>query len=86
MINTGYILLDCTGIDLATASATITGIYEKALGAIDTGKVIYLANVVNGTTTYSPMPVYGALVDTTITFNLVGKTITITNADAVTIA
>lgn len=86
MVNTGYILLDGTGIDIATASATVEGIYANTLAAIDTGKVIYLTNIVNGDSKFSPMPVYGFASGENITIYATGKTLVIANNDAVTIS
>lgn len=86
VVNTGYILLDGSGIDIATQSASIPGIYNATLAAMDTSKVIYLTNITNNGSRYSPMPVYGIINGESIVLTVTGKTLTITTSDAVTIS
>ena len=53
--NTGYIMVDATGVDLASSSAqTVTGIYAKLQAAIKTKKAVLLCGLVNGTAPVSP--------------------------------
>ena len=46
----GYIMVDCTGLDLTKGSTpqTITGLYQKCLKAMATGKQIRACNCIWG--------------------------------------
>lgn len=45
MTNPGYIMVDCTGLNLNVATEqTITGLYNRAKAAINTGKPCYAVN------------------------------------------
>lgn len=45
MANGGYIMVDCTGIDLNTATKqTVTGIFNRVETAFKTGKPVYAVN------------------------------------------
>lgn len=88
--HTGYVMIDCGGLDLlAESSQTIKGIYEKAEAAMNTGKTVFAANCVWGTTgTVTPIAVLlttpagsGTIVATASTLQ-----IWITSEDVVTIA
>lgn len=62
MVNGGYILVDCTGLDLNTDSKqTITGIFKKVETAFKSGKPVYCVNAtfnISGTgNTVSPVAV-----------------------------
>ena len=62
MANGGYILVDCTGLDLNTDSKqTITGIFNKVATAFKSGKPVYCVNAtfnISGTgNTVSPVAV-----------------------------
>lgn len=62
MANGGYIMVDCTGIDLNTDSKqTISGIFNKVATAFKSGKPIYCVNAtfnISGTgNTVSPVAV-----------------------------
>lgn len=42
MANGGYVLVDCTGIDLNTSTKqTVTGIFNRVVTAFKTGKPVY---------------------------------------------
>ena len=62
MANGGYIMVDCTGIDLNTdTKQTITGIFNKVATAFKSGKPVYCVNAtfnISGTgNTVSPVAV-----------------------------
>ena len=58
MTHPGYILVDCTGIDLIKSEKqTITGIYKKCEAAMDTGKLVLAANCEWDKTPVSPISV-----------------------------
>ena len=47
--NTGYVMIDCSGLNfLAESAQTIEGIYERTEAAMQTGKPVYAANCVWG--------------------------------------
>lgn len=66
-MNGGYVLADCTGLDLSSASEqTITGIWDKAKKAIATGKPIVAHGCVYGTgVPVSPVTCFGWYISTT---------------------
>lgn len=86
MVNTGYVLIDASGVDLNTASKTVTGMYEKSKAALDTGKVCYLTNVVDATVKLSNIPVVGYYSSTSATFTFSMNTINISSEDLVTVS
>ncbi len=84
-MNGGYSMIDCKGLDLGNPG-TVTGLYEKALNAIKTGKPLVLNNVVNGNQTFTPIPGFGGIESSTSVFiSFVPVTIHISNEDIVTI-
>ena len=47
MVNSGYILFDCGGLDLNDSTEqTIDGIYDRAKEALTTGKAVFATNCV----------------------------------------
>lgn len=45
MFNSGYIMVDCGGLDLNDSTEqTIDGLYERAKGAIESGKPCFACN------------------------------------------
>lgn len=57
-MNGGYIMLDCTGLDLTKETKqTVTGIYNKVQNAIASGKPVYACNMTWDGTPISPTPV-----------------------------
>lgn len=47
MVNSGYVLFDCGGLDLNKATEqTIDGIYDRAKEALTTGKAVFATNCV----------------------------------------
>lgn len=84
-MNGGYSMIDCTGLNLGNPG-TVTGLYEKALKAIKTGKPLFLNNVVNGDQAFTSIPGFGGIESSTSVFiSFVPVTIHISNADVVTI-
>ena len=83
-MNGGYALVDCTGVDLSDLG-TVNGLYSKLDSAIKSGKFIILANVVNGDTTFSPIPAFGGYDDDGIFMSFEPVTIHVTSSDVVSI-
>lgn len=84
MVKGGYALIDCTGLDLAELGK-VTGLYNKLNAAIKSGKFILLANVVNGDTSFSPIPSFGGYDNGGIFVSFEPVTIHVTSGDVVTI-
>lgn len=58
-MNTGYVKVDCTGIDLLKSTKqTITGIYKQCQDAVATGKLIIAENLSWGDKAVSPCHVF----------------------------
>lgn len=56
MLNSGYIFLDCGGINLSSSSAqSLSGIYNRASAALKSGKPVILTNIKFGTKASSPI-------------------------------
>ena len=85
MYNSGYVLVDCEGLDLGDLG-TVDGLYDKVKAAVGTGKPIILAGIVNGTQSFSPIAAYGGIESTTSVFlSFFPITLHIDSDDAVTI-
>lgn len=58
-MSNGYVVVDCTGIDLlADSKVTVTGIYEKVKAAYETGKPMIASNCEYGEgVPMTPIPV-----------------------------
>ena len=87
MKHTGYITVDCDGLELNTASSqTKTGIYARAKAAIATGKPAYAVNCKMNSGVCSPVSV-AAWEENSTTIIATGHVfrVTITNQDAVTV-
>lgn len=88
MNHTGYICVDCGGLELnSAASQTISGIYARAKAAIATGKPAYATNCKMNSGVCSPVSVAAWQEDAT-TIIATGHVfrVTITNQDAVTVS
>lgn len=83
-MNGGYALVDCVGVDLGDLG-TVNGLYSKLDSAIKSGKFILLANVVNGDTTFSPIPAFGGHDDEGIFISFEPVTLHVTSSDVVSI-
>ena len=85
----GYILVDCTGLDLTKGSTpqTITGIYEKVQKAMKTGKEIRACNCIWGTgLDVTPISVMAIQIDsTTVICTASTLQIIVTTSDVITI-
>lgn len=59
MKKTGYVVVDCTGIDLlAQSKKTVSGIYAKVKEAYETGKPMFACNCEYGSgVPMTPVPV-----------------------------
>lgn len=87
MKKTGYVVVDCTGIDLAAESkVTIAGIYATVAAAFATGKPIFLCNVENDGDLISSINVAGYVSSGSYVFSVMSATVTIDAEDGVTIS
>lgn len=84
MLKSGYALIDCTGLDLGDLG-TVGGLYSQIDNAIKHGKFILLANVVNGTTKFTPIPAFGGYDDNGVFVSFEPVTIHVTSSDVVSI-
>ena len=85
MVNSGYVLVDCTGLDLGDPG-TVDGLYNKIKTALGTGKPIILTGIVNGTQEFSPIAAFGGIESTTSVFlSFFPITLHVDSDDAVTI-
>lgn len=86
MTHTGYAMVDCTGLNLNTSSEqTISGIYDKAKAALDTGKPCIVANCNMSGAPCSPCSVIAWMEGTTIIATGHVLRVSITSADKVTV-
>lgn len=84
-MQSGYILFDGTGIDLNVATeVTIAGSFARATEAIETGKPIFVGNVVNDDEALSPISVFGSGSASAVTFVFTAGSIVIADDDGVT--
>lgn len=83
----GYVLIDCTGVDLLTETEqSVTGIYNKVKTAYATGKMVIAENLIWGTgKVISPVQVF--IVDFGTYFVITASTLQVwvTNADKATV-
>ena len=78
----GYQLVDCTGLDLGDLKK-VTGIYDKMKAAYETNKLVILANVVNGTSKFTPMPVFLAMENTVVVLTIMNLPYRISSDDTI---
>ena len=84
MFNPGYVMVDCTGLDLGDLG-TVTGLYAKVKGAVQSGKPIVLGGIVNDTQAFTPIVAYGGIESTTSVFlSFFPITLHISSSDVVT--
>ena len=83
-MNGGYALVDCSGVDLSNLG-TVNGLFSKLDSAIKSGKFVLLANIVNGTTSFTPIPAFGGYDDDGIFMSFEPVTIHVTSGDVVSI-
>ena len=87
-MNGGYIMLDCTGLDLIKGSTpqTVTGIFERVKEAIATGKPIMAVNCTWGVLPVTPLFTFAIQFDAnTIICTASTLQIIITSSDVITI-
>lgn len=86
MTHTGYVFVDCTGLNVNTGSEqTIAGIYAKGIAALDTGKPILAANCNMSGAPCSPVSIVAWKEGTTIIATGHVFRLSITSADKVTV-
>ena len=86
MTHVGYIVVDCTGINVNTSSEqTVAGIYNKCIAALDTGKPAFAANCNMSGALLSPVSVAAWKEGTNIIATGHVFRLTITSADKVTV-
>lgn len=83
-MNGGYVIIDCSGLNLGSLGK-VDGIYAKVKAAIDAEKPLYLGNVVNGTTKFSPIPAFGGVEEGGVFVSFEPVTIHITTGDVVSV-
>ena len=84
MVKGGYALIKCEGLDLNDLG-TVSGLYNQIDNAIKNGKFMLLANVVNDTTKFTPIPAFGGYDDNGVFVSFEPVTIHVTSGDVVTI-
>lgn len=58
MVNSGYVLVDCGGLDLNDSTTqSISGMYDRAIAAIKTNKLCVVTNCVMSGAPCTPTPV-----------------------------
>ena len=83
-MNGGYVMIDCTGVDLGDLGA-VTGFYKNVKKAVETGKPIVLNNIVNGTQKFTPITAYGGTESATSVFlSFFPITLHVSNEDVIT--
>lgn len=87
MSNSGYIMVDCAGLDLNdSATQEIDGLYARAKAAIATGKPVFVTNCVMSDFPCTPVSVVAwDEGDTGIVATGHVLRVTITDADEVTV-
>lgn len=65
MINSGYVMLDAGGLNLASSSAqSITGSWDRVMEAVSTNKPIIAYNMIYGSNKpVTPIPCFGWFLD-----------------------
>ena len=84
MINSGYVMIDCTGVDLGNLG-TVNGFYDKVKSALSTGKVLVLTGIVNETQSFSNIVAYGGIESANSVFlSFFPTTLHVSSSDVVT--
>lgn len=87
MKKTGYVVIDCTGIDLAAEEkVTVAGIFAAFTDAVNCGKPIFAENIVNDDAALSPANVVVSLSSGDYVFPLATALVTVDDEDGVTIS
>ena len=81
----GYIMVDATGLDISdTEAQTVTGLYDKAVAALGTGKEIIFTGMDNNGAELSPTPVICTTGVSGVTINMTGFLAVVASNDTVT--
>lgn len=84
MVNSGYVMIDCTGVDLGDLG-TVDGLYDKVKNALSTGKILVLTGIVNGAQSFSNIVAYGGTESASSVFlSFFPITLHISSSDVVT--
>lgn len=84
MVNSGYVMIDCTGVDLGDLG-TVDGLYDKVKNALSTGKILVLTGIVNGAQGFSNIVAYGGTESASSVFlSFFPITLHISSSDVVT--
>ncbi len=84
MVNSGYVMIDCTGVDLGNLG-TVDGLYDKVKSALSTGKMLVLTGIVNGAQSFSNIVAYGGIESASSVFlSFFPVTLHINSSDVVT--
>lgn len=86
-MNGGYIMIDCTGLDLIKGQTpqTITGIFNTVKNAMKTNKPMYCVNANWDGAFCSPIQVFAIEFDSYIIVTTSTLQVKITNEDVITI-
>jgi hypothetical protein len=87
-MNGGYVMIDWDGVILSERNVqNVPGIYDATKDAIDTGKMVVVANCKNGAFVYSPIPIFANKKTTigSLSCVLLGYTITIDDDNSVSV-
>lgn len=89
MYPNGYIMVDCTGLDLTKGETpqTIAGLYDKVQNAIKSGKPIYAANCNWDNAPVTPIQTFAInIAEDTVVCTASTLQVWVTEEDVVTIA
>ena len=85
-MNSGYFLIDCTGLDLkGETTQTVVGLYQKCAAALASGKPSYAGNVAWGDEKTTPIAVMLTVDDGKITASACTLRLDIASDDSVKI-
>lgn len=86
-MNSGYVMIDCQGLDLIKGSTeqTITGIYARSQEAMKTGKAIVACNCTWDGKPVTPVPVFGIQFPDLIIFTSSTLQVNVSKTDVITI-
>lgn len=86
-MNGGYVLIDCTGLDLTKGQTpqTISGIHKKVKTAMESGKPIYACNCNWGGKDVTPIEVFCIEFDNDIIATASTLQVVISDSDAIII-
>ena len=87
MANSGYVLVDFTGVNLlAETEVTVKGLYDQCAAAVKTGKPVIACNCEYGSgVPMTPIAIMGIIDDGTFVFTASTYQISVDSDDGVTI-